>query len=100
MGLKEDLNIENGTKYNTALTILFVPYIVFEIPSNILMKKLKPHVWRGSLSLARMAKKRPTADEETNSATVYVWIRLCDHMSGSGAELGRVDDHSMVSGHV
>ncbi|BDD62029.1 hypothetical protein MAP00_007030 [Monascus purpureus] len=44
-GLSKDLDIVNGTKYNTALTIFFVPYIVFEIPSNILMKKLRPHVW-------------------------------------------------------
>lgn len=34
-----------GDQYNTALTIFFVPYIVFEIPSNVLLKKLKPHVW-------------------------------------------------------
>jgi hypothetical protein len=46
LGLKEDLDIVNGTKYNTALTIFFVPYIIFEIPSNVLLKKLKPHVWR------------------------------------------------------
>ncbi|RHZ52316.1 putative MFS transporter [Aspergillus thermomutatus] len=44
LGLQKDLNIEN-TKYNTALTIFFVPYVLFEIPSNILLKKLKPHVW-------------------------------------------------------
>jgi hypothetical protein len=45
LGLKEDLHIQTGTEYNTALTIFFVPYIIFEIPSNILLKKLKPHVW-------------------------------------------------------
>ncbi|KAE8385610.1 putative MFS transporter [Aspergillus alliaceus] len=45
LGLQEDLNIVNGTKYNTALTIFFVPYVIFEIPSNILLKKLRPHVW-------------------------------------------------------
>lgn len=45
-GLQKDLGLdENGVQYNTALTIFFVPYIVFEIPSNILLKKLKPHVW-------------------------------------------------------
>ncbi|EEA24476.1 High-affinity nicotinic acid transporter [Talaromyces marneffei ATCC 18224] len=44
-GLQKDLDIQTGTKYNTALTIFFVPYIIFEIPSNILLKKLKPHVW-------------------------------------------------------
>ncbi|KAF7587166.1 hypothetical protein BBP40_007652 [Aspergillus hancockii] len=45
LGLQEDLKIETGTKYNTALTIFFIPYIIFEIPSNILLKKLKPHLW-------------------------------------------------------
>ncbi|EER37515.1 MFS transporter [Histoplasma capsulatum H143] len=44
-GLRKDLGIESGNRYNTALTIFFVPYILFEIPSNILLKKLKPHVW-------------------------------------------------------
>ncbi|OAX80147.1 hypothetical protein ACJ72_05522 [Emergomyces africanus] len=44
-GLKEDLGIESGNKYNTALTIFFVPYITLEIPSNILLKKFKPHLW-------------------------------------------------------
>ncbi|KAI2794109.1 hypothetical protein POX_a00699 [Penicillium oxalicum] len=45
LGLKEDLHLQTGTKYNTALTIFFVPYILLEIPSNIILKKLKPHVW-------------------------------------------------------
>jgi MFS family permease len=44
-GLSKELNIVNGTKYNTALVIFFVPYIIFEIPSNIILKKLKPRVW-------------------------------------------------------
>ncbi|PYH91644.1 MFS general substrate transporter [Aspergillus ellipticus CBS 707.79] len=45
LGMESELHIEQGTKYNTALTIFFVPYIIFEIPANMLMKKLKPHVW-------------------------------------------------------
>ena len=44
-GLKQDLGMTKGNKYNIALTIFYVPYIVFEVPSNILMKKCKPHVW-------------------------------------------------------
>jgi MFS family permease len=44
-GLSKELGIVNGTKYNTALVIFFVPYILFEIPSNIILKKLKPRVW-------------------------------------------------------
>ncbi|KAI5299743.1 CTP synthase ura7, partial [Ascosphaera pollenicola] len=43
--LQKDLHIEDGTKYNTALTIFFVPYIIAEIPSNILLKKFNPNVW-------------------------------------------------------
>jgi hypothetical protein len=45
LGLKSELGLTTGTKYNTALTIFFVPYILLEIPSNILLKKFKPHVW-------------------------------------------------------
>ncbi|KAG4425901.1 hypothetical protein IFR04_000845 [Cadophora malorum] len=43
-GLQEDLDLKL-LEYNTALTIFFVPYIVFEIPSNVLLKKLSPRVW-------------------------------------------------------
>ncbi|KIP10635.1 hypothetical protein PHLGIDRAFT_84571 [Phlebiopsis gigantea 11061_1 CR5-6] len=43
-GLKTDLDL-TGNKYNNALVVFFVPYIIFEIPSNTLMKRFKPHVW-------------------------------------------------------
>jgi hypothetical protein len=44
-GLSKELDMTDGNKYNIALVIFFVPYILFEIPSNILLKKLKPRVW-------------------------------------------------------
>ncbi|KAH7166485.1 major facilitator superfamily domain-containing protein [Dactylonectria macrodidyma] len=43
-GLSEELKLD-GTKYNVALLIFFVPYILFEIPSNILLKRFRPNVW-------------------------------------------------------
>lgn len=43
-GLVEELKL-GGVEFNTCLTIFFVPYILFEIPANILLKRLKPHVW-------------------------------------------------------
>jgi MFS family permease len=43
-GLVDELGLV-GNQYNVALTIFFVPYCLFEIPSNILLKKFKPHVW-------------------------------------------------------
>lgn len=45
MHLPKDLHLV-GNQPNVALTIFFVPYILFEIPSNLIMKRLKPHVWR------------------------------------------------------
>jgi sugar phosphate permease len=34
-----------GSQYNLTLTIFFISYALFEVPSNILLKKLKPHIW-------------------------------------------------------
>ncbi|CAH0046591.1 unnamed protein product [Clonostachys solani] len=39
-GLMEDLKLD-GTKYNIALSIFFVPYILLEVPSNTLLLKFK-----------------------------------------------------------
>ncbi|KAL4758354.1 major facilitator superfamily domain-containing protein [Aspergillus foveolatus] len=50
LGMRDDLDMVEGTKYNAALMIFFIPYILFEIPSNILLRKLKPHVWRAYLA--------------------------------------------------
>ena len=46
-GLKEDLSL-GGVEYNVALTIFFIPYILFEIPSNLILKKVRPRIWRES----------------------------------------------------
>ena len=34
-----------GQQPNIALAMFFIPYIIFEIPSNLLMKRFTPHVW-------------------------------------------------------
>ncbi|CAG8031493.1 unnamed protein product [Penicillium olsonii] len=44
MSMPEDLNLY-GDRTNVALLVFYIPYILFEVPSNIVMKKLKPHVW-------------------------------------------------------
>ncbi|KAI0973736.1 putative allantoate permease [Xylaria arbuscula] len=44
LGLSTELGLVDQQP-NIALTIFFIPYILFEIPSNILMKKFNPHVW-------------------------------------------------------
>ncbi|CAL1714271.1 unnamed protein product [Somion occarium] len=43
-GLEQDLHISD-TQYNIALTIFFFSYSVFEVPSNVFLKRLRPSVW-------------------------------------------------------
>ena len=45
-GLSADLGIpRTSTEFNNALVLFFPLYILFEVPSNILLKRFKPHVW-------------------------------------------------------
>ncbi|KAF8479373.1 putative MFS nicotinic acid transporter Tna1 [Gautieria morchelliformis] len=43
-GLEKDLGLR-GNQYDIALTIFFVSYVAFELPSNLVLKKLKPPRW-------------------------------------------------------
>ncbi|CAG8069231.1 unnamed protein product [Penicillium nalgiovense] len=43
-GLEKDLGMK-GHDYNIALFIFFVPYILFEVPSNLILKKVSPSWW-------------------------------------------------------
>lgn len=44
-GMSKDLGMTGSMQYNTALVIFFVPYVVFEVPSNYILKLMKPHIW-------------------------------------------------------
>ncbi|KAI1356299.1 major facilitator superfamily domain-containing protein [Xylaria sp. FL0043] len=43
-GLQEDLHLTND-QYNLCLTVFFFAYAAFEVPSNLLLKKLRPSRW-------------------------------------------------------
>ncbi|KAI9933601.1 hypothetical protein ASPWEDRAFT_114829 [Aspergillus wentii DTO 134E9] len=43
-GMEKDLGLV-GNQYNIAATIFFAPYIIFEVPSNIILKKVRPCIW-------------------------------------------------------
>jgi hypothetical protein len=43
-GLEASLNM-HGQDYSIALFIFFVPYILLEVPSNIIIKKVAPSTW-------------------------------------------------------
>jgi MFS family permease len=46
-GLEEDLNLDaNGTQFSTAVSILFVGYILMQVPSNLILNKIgKPRIY-------------------------------------------------------
>lgn len=43
-GLEKDLNMK-GHDFNIALLVFFIPYIIFEVPSNILIRRIAPSKW-------------------------------------------------------
>lgn len=49
-GLEADLHME-GKQYNVALQVFFIPYILFEVPSNIFIRKISPSTWLSGMVL-------------------------------------------------
>ncbi|KAG9767952.1 MFS general substrate transporter, partial [Aureobasidium melanogenum] len=43
-GMAEDLDLY-GMRYNVAVTLFFVSYGLFEVPSNIVLKLIRPSIW-------------------------------------------------------
>jgi MFS family permease len=60
-GMQEDLNLSD-TQYQTVVSILFVGYLLGQLPSNIILTRVKPSVYMpivilvwGSISLCTAA---------------------------------------------
>ncbi|KJZ68143.1 hypothetical protein HIM_12463 [Hirsutella minnesotensis 3608] len=47
-GMLEDLDLY-GNRFNVALFVYFIPYILLEVPSNMLIKKTRPSLYLSSL---------------------------------------------------
>lgn len=47
-GLEKDLHMK-GSDYNFALLVFFIPYVLFEVPSNLIIKRVRPSTWLCSL---------------------------------------------------
>lgn len=49
-GLEKDLGMNpRGNHYNIALLVFFVPYILFEVPSNLIIKRVAPSTWLSAI---------------------------------------------------
>ena len=45
-GLEKDLGMNpKGNDFNIALVIFFVPFVLFEVPSNLVLKHVRPSLW-------------------------------------------------------
>lgn len=49
--MQKDLGILNS-QWNICLTIFFFPYALLEVPSNMVLKVLKPSMWLSMLIIA------------------------------------------------
>ncbi|CAF4128357.1 unnamed protein product, partial [Adineta steineri] len=43
-GITTSLHLTSA-QYNTCLSVVYVTYVAFEVPSNLILKKLRPSVW-------------------------------------------------------
>ncbi|KAL2852230.1 major facilitator superfamily domain-containing protein [Aspergillus pseudodeflectus] len=50
-GLIEDLNM-TGSEFNLCLSAFFFTYAAFELPSNLILKRLRPSIWLPALMIA------------------------------------------------
>lgn len=50
-GLSVDLGL-TGPQYNMCLTVFFFTYSAFEVPSNMILKKLRPSIWLPTIMVA------------------------------------------------
>ena len=50
-GLEEDLGLQ-GSQYQIAVAVLFVPYVLVEVPSNLVLKKFRPSRWLSFITVS------------------------------------------------
>ncbi|EON67967.1 hypothetical protein W97_07113 [Coniosporium apollinis CBS 100218] len=58
--LEEDLNM-TGTQFNTAVSVLFVGYVLMQVPSNMMITKLRPSLYMSAWMLVWAAVSACTA---------------------------------------
>ncbi|KAJ4985202.1 major facilitator superfamily transporter [Stagonosporopsis vannaccii] len=51
LGMQEDLHLTRN-QYQMVLTVFFFTYSFFELPSNVLLKKLRPSIWLPGIMVA------------------------------------------------
>lgn len=77
-GLEASLGMK-GSDYNIALFIFFIPYILLEVPSNIIIKRVAPSTWLSGI-MVFWGKQ----DSNRIDRTPLIAYRYCDNWPGLG----------------
>ncbi|KAI5851530.1 major facilitator superfamily domain-containing protein [Morchella snyderi] len=48
-GMRDELKLKIGDRYSIALLIFFIPYLLFELPSNIVLRRVGAAKWLGTI---------------------------------------------------
>ncbi|KAK2737423.1 hypothetical protein FQN57_007513 [Myotisia sp. PD_48] len=51
-GMEQELKLYIGNRYSIALVVFFIPYFIFELPSNIVLRKVGSANWLSFIALA------------------------------------------------
>ena len=51
-GMGKELKFTEGNRFSIALLVLFIPYFLFEIPSNLIIRKVGTARWLSFLAFA------------------------------------------------
>jgi hypothetical protein len=96
-GLEDDLGMD-GLDFNIALFIFFIPYILCEVPSNILLKQYAPSTWLSGIMVAwgKNIKLLPHNNTHTNNG-ISPCLRHCHDLSGTYSELCWLDPLSLLA---
>ncbi|KXH63316.1 hypothetical protein CSAL01_00933 [Colletotrichum salicis] len=67
--LEEDLGLK-GVEYNTAISILFVGYLLMQVPSNMFLTRTRPSTYMSTCMIGRAAISAATAGVKNYSGLV------------------------------
>ncbi|THG98157.1 hypothetical protein EW026_g3973 [Hermanssonia centrifuga] len=86
LGLSKDLGLTNN-QYNLALSIFFAGYVVFETPSNIIIKRTSPRWYIPTMTWALGTPDRCKGDALLYSTRQFLWIFIVEGCITAGMGL-------------
>lgn len=99
--LQEDLHMPTkgpgSLQYNTALAVFFPFYVAAEIPSNMMMKRLRPSLW---LTIIMLSVFPLILTELTDISYYFQGLEYLHHLHGFCAQLCRSSHSSNILGHM